>query len=89
MPGMAKKKPKAESEQMLTGTDARKGSRHKPRKTIALSPRRYELLQELARRNKRPTQWEAWIAIDRALVEAGLLSQEEADAMMSGEADAD
>lgn len=65
-----------------TAGDSRAGSRHKPRKTISMTPRRYELLKQLAARNKRPINWEARIAIDKALVEAGLLTQEEADSMM-------
>lgn len=62
-------------------SDRKSGSRHKPRKMISLSDRTYELLQQLARRNKRPVVWEARIAIHAALVEAGLMTQEEADAL--------
>lgn len=59
--------------------DARTGSRHKKRKMISLLPRQYDALGVLARRNKRPLVWEARIAINKALVEAGLMTQEEAD----------
>lgn len=85
--GMAKKKPQQtpESADMPTvaadTADTRSGSRHKPRKMLSLSPRQYELLTQLARRNRRPVAWEGRIAVNRALVEAGLMTEEEADRM--------
>ena len=54
------------------------GSRHKPRKMIALSPKLYDRLKQLARKNGRPLSWEARIALERRLIEAGLMTEEEA-----------
>lgn len=65
----------------------RKGSRHKPRKMISISPRQYELIKQLARRNKRPLAWEVRIAINAALVQAGLMTQEQADAADASDSD--
>jgi hypothetical protein len=89
---MAKKKqPQSGDKTMPSGAPARssdrKGSRHKPRKMISLLPRHYEALKELARRNQRPIVWEARIAIAKALVEAGLLTQEEADLVQADAGD--
>lgn len=84
---MAKKKPQQTPENSdmpavaPNNVDARSGSRHKPRKMLSLSPRQYELLTRLAKQNRRPVAWEGRIAVNRALVEAGLLTEEEA-AMM-------
>lgn len=53
---------------------ARKKSsdRHKPRKSVALTPQQYEALGVLARRNARPLLWEARIAIVAHLRANGL-----------------
>lgn len=63
---------------MPTVAPARAGSRHKPRKMISLSTRQYEALKEVARRNQRPIVWEARIAINKMLVDAGVMTVEEA-----------
>ena len=49
----------------------RTGSRHKPRKMLAIPPRLYEQLAELASRNERPINWQAWIILHNALAEEG------------------
>lgn len=45
---------------------------------ISLSTRQYEALKEVARRNQRPIVWEARIAINKMLVDAGVMTVEEA-----------
>lgn len=53
---------------------ARKKStdRHKPRKSVALTPDQYAALGVLAKRNARPLLWEARIAITAHLRANGL-----------------
>jgi len=53
---------------------ARKKSndRHKPRKSVALTPDQYAALGVLAKRNDRPLLWEARIAIVAHLRSNGL-----------------
>jgi hypothetical protein len=53
-------------------SDSRRGSRHKPRRTVAYPPRLYEMLVVLAERNQRPINWEARLILERPLKEAGL-----------------
>lgn len=90
MVGMAKKKPKqtqgsTDMPAAAAETDRQRGSRHKPRKMVSLSPRLYDLLKQLARRNKRPLVWEARIAICHALLVAKIISEEEAERMTQDE----
>lgn len=56
----------------------RKGSRHKDRKMVAISPRTYNLVAALARKNGRPVSWQFRIIIEQALIAEGLLRQEDA-----------
>jgi hypothetical protein len=74
---MAKKR----SKKPMSATEAAEqtGSRHKPRKMIAFSPRLYRRLQALAERNHRPVQWEAELAIE-AHLEANGISEDAAPA---------
>ncbi len=57
---------------MAKNKPPRQGSRHRPRKMISFRPELYDLLAELAKRNKRPLSWEAEIIVEAALSEAGL-----------------
>lgn len=50
----------------------KKSDRHKPRKSIALTPDQYEALRVLAERNARPLLWEARIAVMAHLKANGL-----------------
>jgi hypothetical protein len=59
--------------------DARKGSRHKPRKMMALPPWLYEALRADARKNQRPAAWHLRHVIIQALLASGTITQADVD----------
>jgi hypothetical protein len=58
MPVMARKKTTDD-----TGSQKATGDRHKPRRTLALTPEMYDQLAAIASANNRPLLWEARAAI--------------------------
>ncbi len=71
---MGRKKSKADDNMAPAPASekSRSADRHKPRRTISFKPSIYRKLQELARKNRRPLNWEAEIAALNHLAANGI-----------------
>lgn len=76
MPHMAKKKPTPEGAPIPSSDEAARGDRskdrHRPRRTVSVSPELYQALQALADQNGRPLSWEVRRILTEHLKAAGL-----------------
>jgi predicted DNA-binding protein len=68
-----------------TAPPTRSGSRHRPRKMVPLPPWLYERLQAAARRHNRPATWELRHIVIEAMIEAGVLTEEEVQQLQEQE----